>query len=140
MDEASNKEKVLSQYDNMTKDELINILGDKYSIEIKQRIKEGNITLNELYQLCVEASSNDLQRAEFIFDGIIGKLSRVEAFNLVESDPEKRKKFALFQSLKEKAKEGKLTLEELKFLCDTAFGKDSIESENVYEKMKYTPK
>lgn len=62
-------------------------------------------------------------------------LTRTEAFSIVEDDPQRIKEYSKFSDLQEKASKGELIQEELKFLCDTAFGKDSEESKKIYNAM-----
>jgi len=67
-------------------------------------------------------------------------LTEIEAFSLVENDPKKVVLFAKFYHMRQQVEKGELTEEKLKFLCDTAFGKDSIESKEIYEAMIQTGK
>ena len=62
-------------------------------------------------------------------------LTNVEAFSIVEDNPERIEEYTKFDKLKEDADNGELTEEQLKFLCDTAFGIDTEESKKVYEEM-----
>ena len=65
----------------------------------------------------------------------MSNLTEVEAFNLIEENEEKRAKYKEMVELRKKAKKGTLTRKELKYLCDTAFGKDTGESRKIYEAM-----
>ncbi len=62
-------------------------------------------------------------------------LTEIDAFNLVEENEEKRAKYKEMVELRKKAKQGTLTKKELKYLCDTAFGKDTEESRRIYDAM-----
>jgi len=59
--------------------------------------------------------------------------TNIEVFSMVESDPKKVEQYAKFQELQEKAKNGTISEQDLKFLCDTAFGKDSDYSKVIYD-------
>lgn len=62
-------------------------------------------------------------------------LTKIEAFSIVEDNPKKLEEYSKFDNLQEKARSGELTHEQLKFLCDTAFGIDSEESKAIYNAM-----
>lgn len=62
-------------------------------------------------------------------------LSEEEAFDLVEENEEKRAKYRKMNELRRKANNGTITKEELKFLCDTAFGEGTEEAKKIYDVM-----
>lgn len=128
-------DKILSEYGSMTRDDVIDLLGDKYSSVLRERIEQGNINFDEFTQMCNEAFPNSPQRANWVRNMIFNRLSKTEGFNMIESDTTKRQAYAKMEDLREKAKSGKLTETELKELCETAFGKDSKEAKSVYDKM-----
>lgn len=65
----------------------------------------------------------------------INPLNDKEAFFIVEDDEKKIELHNKFIDIRKQVDEGTLTEENLQYLCDTAFGKDSPESKQVYEQM-----
>ncbi len=128
-------DKILAEYSSMSKDDVIALLGEKYSSELSKRIKDGSISFEEFTQMCNEAFPNYPQRANWVRNMIFNRLSKTEGFNMFESDTTKRQAYAKMEDLKEKARSGNLTQTELKELCETVFGKDSKEAKAVYDKI-----
>lgn len=136
IDDNFDGDKILSEYESMSKDEVIDLLGTKYSEMLKQRLSEGNITFDEFTQLCHEALPNyPEQRINWIRNMIYNKLSKKEGFNMIESDPIKREQYAKVEGWKERINNGTLSNEDLQSITDTAFGKDSIESRAIYNNL-----
>lgn len=140
IEDSFDGDKILSEYDSMTRDDVIELLGEKYSGELRERIENGNINYDEFTKICDEAFQKYPQRADWVRNMIFNRLSKTEGFNMFESDTAKRQAYAKMEDLREKAKNGKLTETELKDLCETAFGKASKEAKSVYDKMIETGK
>ena len=62
-------------------------------------------------------------------------ISRKEEFTLICDDSKKVEEWAKVDDLKQKAKIGQLTEQELRYLTDTVYGKDSNESKEAYDAM-----
>lgn len=62
-------------------------------------------------------------------------ISRKEEFTLTCDDSKKVEEWAKVDDLKQKAKTGQLTEQELRYLTDTVYGKDSNKSKEVYDAM-----
>lgn len=58
-----------------------------------------------------------------------------ELQGIIISDPEQLSQIKKFDDLREKAAQGRLSQKDLKFLCDTTFGEDSIYGQKVYDAM-----
>ena len=124
--------KILTEYSKMSKDEAIDLLGEKYAKILKDRIKEGNITFDEFTKICNDAFENSPKRANWIRNIIFNKLSNLEGFKMFEQDENKRQMYSKIEDFKEKARNGKLTEDELQQSCDMTFGKDSEEAKKIY--------
>jgi len=135
VDDSFDMDEILLKYRNMTKDEMIDLLGDNYGPVLKERIEQGDIDFEEFTQICNEAIPDHPGQAKWIRNVIFNKLCKKEAFSMFERDPKKVEKYVKMEDLKEKAKNGKMTSSELKELCDITFGEDSEESKEIYNKM-----
>lgn len=108
----------------MSREELIALLGDELSSELNKKLADGTITYKEFEEMCQSAFPIQ-QQANIIRNAIFLKLSKLEGFNMFESNKEKQQQYAEIANLQEKAQKGEITIEELKRLCDIAFGEDS---------------
>lgn len=109
---------------NMSRQELIDLLGDELSVELNEKLANGTITYKEFEEMCKSAFPVP-QQASIIRNAIFLKLSKAEGFNMFESNKEKQQQYAEIANLQEKAEDGELSTEELKRLCDIAFGEET---------------
>lgn len=130
-------DKILSKYKTMTKEEAIGLLGEKYAPILIERIKNRNISFKEFSELCNQAFPNSPQRANWIKSIIYNKLSKYEGLSMHGIEPEKIKTIAKLDDYKDKIQKGTINQNELKELCDLTFGKDSEESNMVYNQMNH---
>lgn len=108
----------------MSREELISLLGDELSSKLNEKLANGTITYKEFEEMCQSAFPIQ-QQANIVRNAIFLKLSKSEGFNMFESDKEKQQQYAEIANLQEKAQKGEVTREELKRLCDIAFGEES---------------
>ena len=109
---------------NMSREELIGLLGNELSLELNEKLANGTITYKEFEEICNSAFPIP-QQANLVRNAIFLKLSKSEGFNLFESNKEKQQQYAEIANLQEKAEKGELNIEELKRLCDIAFGEET---------------
>ena len=109
---------------DMTREEAIAFLGDENANRVNEGLKNGTLSYSEFDKICKE-SFPVIQQATLVRNVIFIKLSKSECFNMFESNKEKQKQYAEMERLREKAENGELTQEDLKYLCDQVFGKDS---------------
>ena len=109
---------------NMSKEELIGLLGNELSVKLNEKLANGTITYKEFEEICKSAFPIP-QQASLVRNAIFLKLSKSECFNLFETNKDKQQQYAEFSNLQEKAENGELNIEELKRLCDIAFGKET---------------
>ena len=128
-------DKLISQYENMSLEEVISFLGDESAALMNEKIQSGTINLDEVSQICKEAYPKYPQRAEWLKACIYGKLSRTDRLKLEGVEAEQVKLVAKMDDYKEKVQNGTLTQSELKELCDITFGKDSEESSIIFDRM-----
>ena len=104
----------------MSREELMEFLGEEKASWLKETLKNGTISIEEFTNFFRENFSNQ-EQADFIQGVVFGKLSRSELFNLYERDPEKQRLYAEVVELEERAKNGEITEEDLSRLCKLAF-------------------
>ena len=109
---------------NMSREELIRLLGNELSEKLNEKLANGTIKYKEFEEICKRAFSIP-QQANLVRNVIFLKLSKSECFNLFETSKEKQQQYTEIANLQEKAEKGELNIEELKRLCDIAFGKES---------------
>lgn len=104
------------------------------------------VTDEERYKKAIGANLNSIfstvrenfsQETEIIMTKINNgeMINDIEAFTLVCDDPEKIAQYSTMYNLRNNVEEGNLTLEELKYLCDTAFGSESKEGKQIFDAM-----
>ncbi len=128
-------DKLLSQYDTMSLDEVVSFLGEEKAALLNEKIQSGIINLDQISQICKDAYPKYPQRAEWLKNCIYGKLSKTDRLRLEGVEAEQIKMVATMEDYKEKVKNGTLTQSELKELCDITFGKDSEESSIIFDRM-----
>jgi hypothetical protein len=115
---------------NMSRDELIDLLGPEKSALVKDGIEKGTLDFSEFKKLCL-SSFKYPQQGTLVRDCIFLQLSDSECFNMFESDPKKQATYARMTELRDKAKRGELTRSDLKYLCDQVFKGDPELSQHV---------
>ena len=115
---------------NMSREELIGLLGNELSVKLNEKLANGTITYKEFEEMCKSAFKIP-QQANLVRNAILLKLSKSEGFNMFESNKEKQQQYAEIANLQEKAENGKLNIAELKRLCDIAFGEDTELSKKI---------
>lgn len=128
-------QRILSQYDSITKDEAIDCLGDQYASVFRERLGKGDINFDEFTQMCNDAISDSPTTANLIRNTIFDKLSRTECFNMFEQDPVQRQAYARVEYFKERIRNDEFDQVDLRELCDDIFGKETQESEQVYSNL-----
>ena len=74
---------------NMSREELIGLLGNELSLELNEKLANGTITYKEFEEICNSAFTIP-QQANLVRNAIFLKLSKSEGFNLFESNKEKQ--------------------------------------------------
>ena len=108
----------------MSREELISLLGENQAAEFSERLANRSISYEEFEEMCSNAFTVSKQ-ARVIRDLIVLKLSKEELFSMFVSDKGMQQQYEEYTSLRERANSGKLNAEELKKLCDVAFGEGS---------------
>lgn len=129
-------EKILNEYEKMTKEDAINLLGEKYASVLIQRIKDKNINFEEFQDICNQAIPKYPQRAKWISSIIYNKLSKEECLSMHGVDSLKLEMVKKLDDYRDKVSKGCLMQRDLMDLCDITFGKGTKESIIVYESMK----
>lgn len=119
---------------DMTREEVINLLGDENANRVNEGLKNGTLSYREFDKICKESFSI-IQQATFVRNVIFIKLSKSECFNMFESNKEKQRQYAEIEKFREKAENGELTQEDLKYLCDQVFGKNSDLSKRMQREL-----
>lgn len=112
IEDSFDGDKILSEYDSMTRDDVIELLGEKYSGELRERIENGNINYDEFTKICDEAFQKYPQRADWVKNMIFRKLSETEVRNMFES---------YFPDLRERIENGNINFEEFTQMCNDTF-------------------
>lgn len=136
LDDNFDGEKLLNEYETMSKEEAISLLGEEVSTILTERLKNRNISFEEFEELCHHAFPKYPERANWVKSIIYNKLSKADCLSMQGIEAEKIEMIVKMDEYKEKVKEGTITQSELKELCDMTFGKNSEESSIIYEKMK----
>ncbi len=116
----SNPWKVMS----MSREELIATLGPENEKIVTEGLKNGTLAYYDLQRICQESFS-DPRESKLVRDLIMTKLSETEGFNLFESDKGKQESYVKMKEVEQKVLSGEVTTEDLKYLCDQAFGNDT---------------
>lgn len=104
----------------MSKDEIFEFLGEENASWLRENLKNGNLSIEELANFCRKNFPNPLQ-ADFVQKVIMNLLSKSEFFNLYTRNPKKQQQYAEINELREKMQKGKITVEDLNRLCELAF-------------------
>lgn len=129
---------------NMSREELIGLLGVELSAELNKKLANGTLTYKEFDEIFKRAIPIS-ERARLVRNSFFLKLSKSEGFSLFETNKEKQQQYAEIAYLQERADKGEINKQDLKRLCDLAFGKDTILSQHMQTsfimsgKVKETP-
>lgn len=129
---------------NMSREELIGLLGVELSAELNKKLANGTLTYKEFDEIFKKAIPIP-ERARLVRNSFFLKLSKSEGFSLFETNKEKQQQYAEIAYLQERADKGEINKQDLKRLCDLAFGKDTILSQHMQTsfilsgKVKETP-
>ena len=129
---------------NMSREELMALLGDELSSELNEKLANGTLTYKEFDEIFKRAIPIS-ERARLVRNSFFLKLSKSEGFSLFESNKVKQQQYAEMADLQEKADNGEINKQDLKRLCDLAFGKDTMLSQHMQTsfimsgKVKETP-
>lgn len=129
---------------NMSREELIGLLGVELSAELNKKLANGTLTYKEFDEIFKKAIPIS-ERARLVRNSFFLKLSKSEGFSLFETNKEKQQQYAEIAYLQERADKGEINKQDLKRLCDLAFGKDTILSQHMQTsfilsgKVKETP-
>ena len=114
----------ISKIINMPKEEMFSLFGEENGTEMANAFGDGTLTYGELDQVCSKTFKEEIQ-ANFVRNCFMSKLSKTEAFNMMESDKQRQEQYATFVNLQEKSHSGEIDKQDLKKLCDIAFGGDN---------------
>lgn len=114
----------------MTKEEAISLLGDENATRVNEGLQNGTLSYSEFERICQERFTIP-QQAKLVRNVIFNQLSKIEGFNMFESNKEKQTQYAEIVRFREKAEKGELTQEDLKQLCDKVYGEESDLSKKI---------
>ena len=135
-----NVEEFFSNYKNLSLEETFNYFDSNVEQLLLKRLETGTINLDEVDLICKQTFKNNPKLAEIISDFVSKKIAQNKNIILEGKNAEQIKLIVKIEDYKEKVKKGNISHSELKDLCDITFGKNSEESQTIYEKMYHLVK
>jgi len=132
-------DKLLSEYKTMSVEEVASFLGQEHAETLMQRLGQGNVTKEEIYDICKDAYPEYKLRSDWIGDIIVSKLPGQGKYLHLNEQGVSDEKISIVQKLdnyEAKIQNGTLKECELQDICNIVFGKDSDICKKVYESLK----
>ncbi len=90
---------LLEEYSSMSRDELIDMLGNENAELLRKGLDENTFSARSLYDLIHKAIQDSIQ-ADAVFDALLLKLSEAEVYCLYDDNPSRKELFKKFEGIR----------------------------------------